>query len=179
VCNIEHQAYSIHGISFVGPPDTAQAVPPHLVLLEGAYGCSQQAMISTPDDELQLGKVPDARTKVLIADDTQLMRRMICRLLREHSEIKIVGEAADYPQTVHMANAFRPEIILMDLHLACQPGIAPLDVRTQLNHGSRLVAISLTNDEEAEALAESFGAVKLLDKMTLFDELIPTILAVR
>jgi hypothetical protein len=64
----------------------------------------------------------------------------------------------------------------MDLHLACQNGITPLDVRTNLNHGSRLVLISLSNDEEAEALAESFGAVTLLDKMKLFDELIPTIL---
>jgi chemotaxis response regulator CheB len=104
---------------------------------------------------------------------------MICRLLREGSEITIVGEAADFAETVQMANDFRPEIILMDLHLACRPGITPLDVRTNLNHGSRLVLISLSNDEEAEALAESFGAVTLLDKMKLFDELIPTILAVR
>src|SRR5579863_1502423 len=141
--------------------------------------CNQQAMIVTPFDELQVVKTADARIKVLIADDTQLMRRMICRLLREHSGIQIVGEAADYPQTVQMGNAFRPEIILIDLHLACQPGISPRDVRTQLNHGSRLVTISLANDEEAEALAENMGAVTLLDKMKLFDELIPTILAVR
>jgi hypothetical protein len=39
--------------------------------------------------------------------------------------------------------------------------------------GSRLVTVSIWNDEEAKALAQSFGAV------TLFDELVPTILAVR
>lgn len=32
------------------------------------------------------------------------------------------------------------------------------------------------NDIEAEALAASFGAAKLLDKTKLFDELIPTIM---
>lgn len=138
--------------------------------------CTQQAMISTPIDELRLGKMPDARIKVLIADDTQLIRRAIGRLLRERLEIEIVGEAADFDQTVQMVNDFKPDIILMDLHLASQPGIEPLDVRTQLNHGSRLVAISLANDEEAVALAESFGAITLLDKMKLFDELIPAIL---
>jgi two-component system chemotaxis response regulator CheB len=137
---------------------------------------SRQAMIVTPFDELQLVKATDARIKVLIADDTQLMRRLIGRLLRERLEIQIVGEAADFAQTIQMVNDFRPDIILMDLHLACQNGITPLDVRTNLNHGSRLVLISLSNDEEAEALAESFGAVTLLDKMKLFDELIPTIL---
>jgi chemotaxis response regulator CheB len=138
--------------------------------------CTQQAMISTPVDELALGKAPEPRIKVLIADDTQLMRRAIGRLLRDQLEIEIVGEAADFDQTVQMVNDFKPDIILMDLHLACQPGIEPLDVRIQLNHGSRLVAISLANDEEAEALAESFGAIALLDKMNLFDELIPAIL---
>jgi DNA-binding NarL/FixJ family response regulator len=138
--------------------------------------CTQRAMISTPVSEVQLGKRAGARIKVLIADDAQLIRRAIGRLLKERLEIEIVGEAADFDQTVQMVNDFKPDIILMDLHLASQPGIEPLDVRTQLNHGSRLVAISLSNDEEAAALAESFGAITLLDKMRLFDELIPTIL---
>jgi chemotaxis response regulator CheB len=137
--------------------------------------CCTPQVVFIPSAEPERNAV-DAPIKVLVADDTQLLRRMICRLLREHSEIEIVGEAANYPQTVQMANDFRPEIILMDLHLACRPGITPLDVRTNLNHGSRLVLISLSNDEEAEALAESFGAVTLLDKMKLFDDLIPTIL---
>jgi two-component system chemotaxis response regulator CheB len=137
--------------------------------------CSRQGMIVTAVDQLQLGKVADAPIKVLVADDSHLLRRLICRLLREQPEINVVGEAADFAQTIQMVNDFRPDIILMDLHLARQPGIAPLDVRTQVNHGSRLVAISVANDEEAEALAESFGAVTLLDKMKLFVELIPTI----
>jgi DNA-binding NarL/FixJ family response regulator len=129
-----------------------------------------------PSDEL----IREGATaiKVLVADDTQLTRRAISGFLRGRHEIEIVGEAADYIQTVRMANDFRPEIILMDLHLACRPGITPLDVRTNLNHGSRLIAVSVANDEEAKAQAQSFGAVKLLDKMKLFDELIPTILAV-
>jgi two-component system chemotaxis response regulator CheB len=137
--------------------------------------CCTPQVIVNPSAEHER-RAADAPIKVLVADDTQLLRRMICYLLREHSGIEIVGEAADYARTVQMANDLRPQIIVMDLHLACQPGITPLDVRTQLNHGSRLVVISLSNDEEAEALAESFGAVKLIDKMELFDRLIPTIL---
>ncbi|MGB7436401.1 MAG: hypothetical protein WBR26_05895 [Candidatus Acidiferrum sp.] len=40
---------------------------------------------------------------------------------------------------------------------------------------SRIVAISIWNDEKTRELAESFGTVTLLDKMNLSDELIPTI----
>jgi hypothetical protein len=34
----------------------------------------------------------------------------------------------------------------------------------------------LSNDEEAKALAESYGAVSLLDKMNLYHEMIPAIM---
>jgi chemotaxis response regulator CheB len=141
--------------------------------------CTQKAAMVSSFHELPLGKRAEGPIKVLVADDTQLMRRAICGFLRGKLEIEIVGEAADYAQTVQMANDFRPEIILMDLHLACRPDITPLEVRTNLNHGSRLVAVSIAIDEEAKALAKSLGAVRLLDKTKLFEELIPTILAVR
>jgi DNA-binding NarL/FixJ family response regulator len=141
--------------------------------------CTQHATVAGSLAELQLGKSAEGPIKVLVADDTLVMRRAICGFLRNRPEIEIVGEAADYIQTVRMANDFRPEIILMDLHLALRPGITPLDVRTNLNHGSHLIAVSMANDDEAKAQAESFGAATLLDKMKLFDELVPTILAVR
>jgi chemotaxis response regulator CheB len=140
---------------------------------------TQQATMVNSLDDPQLGKLAERPIRVLVADDTLLMRRAICGFLRNRLEIEVVGEAADYAETVQMANDFRPEIILMDLHLACRPGITPLDVRTHLNHGSRLVAVSIANDEEATAQAQIFGAITLLDKMKLFDELIPTILAIR
>jgi len=39
-----------------------------------------------------------------------------------------------------------------------------------------VLAISVANDDEAKSMAESIGAAKLLDKMNLSQELIPTIL---
>jgi DNA-binding NarL/FixJ family response regulator len=80
--------------------------------------CTQKAAMVSSFQELPLGKRAEGPIKVLVADDTQLMRRAICGFLRGKLEIEIVGEAADYAQTVQMANDFRPEIILMDLHLA-------------------------------------------------------------
>lgn len=38
-----------------------------------------------------------------------------------------------------------------------------------------LLAVSFSNDDEARALAESYGAVGLLDKMKLYSELLPAI----
>ncbi|HXN64112.1 MAG TPA: response regulator transcription factor [Candidatus Acidoferrales bacterium] len=110
--------------------------------------------------------------RVLLADDTQMMRQAIRRLLADHAEVEVVGEAENLVQTLQMMDALRPQVTVMDLHL---PNFGYLDVKSHLN-GTQLLAISLSNDEEARLLAESLGAAKLLDKMELYNELIPAIM---
>jgi hypothetical protein len=51
----------------------------------------------------------------------------------------------------------------------------PQDVKSHLRGCSELLAISLSNNEDAKALAESLGATILLDKANLADTLIPSI----
>ena len=121
---------------------------------------------------LQKGK----RTiKVLLADDSEIIRRAIRALLRSQPKIELVGEAADFPQTVLMMNELNPEVIVMDVHMPKGTAATFLDLKSRLNHGSLMLAISVWNDEETKALAESFGTLPLLDKMELSDKLIPAI----
>ncbi|MGB7496414.1 MAG: response regulator transcription factor [Candidatus Acidiferrum sp.] len=112
--------------------------------------------------------------KVLLADDSDIIRRAIRQLFEQHSEIELVGEATDFPQTVQMANDLKPQVVVMDLHMGDKDRLT--DLMSHLKAcTSRIVAISFWNDEKTRELAESFGAVTLLDKMNLSDELIPTI----
>jgi DNA-binding NarL/FixJ family response regulator len=104
------------------------------------------------------------------------VRGAIRVLLLVQPEIELVGEAADFAHTIQMMNDLKPEVIVMDLHMPDETNVEPLIVKSLLNHGSRLLAISLWNDEDAKALAESFGAVTLMDKIELADKLIPTIM---
>ena len=112
---------------------------------------------------------------VLLADDTEVIRRAISSLLTPHPAVQIVGEASDFAQTIQMANDLKPQVIVMDLHMSKHDCDPDRDLRPRLNRGSKLLAISLSNDEEAEELAASLGAVRLVDKMNLYDELIPAI----
>ena len=113
--------------------------------------------------------------KVLLADDSDVMRRAIRGLLEEHPEIELVGEASDFGETVQMMTEFRPQVIVMDLNMK-NDAMTLSDVKARLNDcDARVVAISFSNDETAQTLANKFGAVTLLDKMELADKLIPTI----
>jgi DNA-binding NarL/FixJ family response regulator len=113
-------------------------------------------------------------TKVLLAEDSEVVRRAIRQLFEEESEIELVGEATNFAETMQMSNDLGPQVIVMDLHMKGETRFTPLEVKSRLN-GSQIIAISVWNDMETKALAASYGAVTLLDKVNLANELIPTI----
>src|SRR5205823_8193531 len=61
----------------------------------------------------------------------------------------------------------KPDVIVFDLHMAGN------NFSTPFLSCYKLLAISFANDDEAQELADSIGAVKLLDKAELANELIP------
>jgi DNA-binding NarL/FixJ family response regulator len=113
---------------------------------------------------------------VLVADDAEVMRRELRRFLADLPSIELVGEAADFAELVRMTRELKPQIVVMDLHMtpdSHERGYQEL--KSCLNCGSRLLAISFSNDEGAKTLADRLGAIRLLDKMNLYSELVPAI----
>jgi DNA-binding NarL/FixJ family response regulator len=116
------------------------------------------------------------RIKVLLADDNEVVRGAIRRLLGQEAGIELVGEATTFGQTIQMANDLKPQVVVLDLHMKDEEALTPEDVKRGLDgRETRIVAISVWNDEETKALAESSGAFALVDKMMLASELIPII----
>jgi DNA-binding NarL/FixJ family response regulator len=113
--------------------------------------------------------------KVLLADDSDVMRSAMRRILEEERRIEIVGEAATFAKTVQMVGDLKPEVLLLDLHMAEKREFTPALVKAQLGCVCTL-AVSFANDDEARKLAKSYGAMTLLDKMKLFAEMIPSIM---
>ena len=114
--------------------------------------------------------------KVLLADDSEIMREAIKKLLVDEPRIRIVGEASSFGAAMQLTAEVKPDILLLDLHLPQKRDLqAPL-VKSQLSCIQYTLAISFANDEEAKSLAASYGAAALLDKMTLYTELLPTIM---
>jgi len=112
--------------------------------------------------------------KVLVADDSRLVREAVLRLLNNDPDIQPVGQAATFTQTIELAGELHPEVIVMDLHTSDERSLPPAEFKASVN-GARLLAMSLWNDIETETLADSFGAEVLIDKMKLATELLPAI----
>jgi DNA-binding NarL/FixJ family response regulator len=115
---------------------------------------------------------------VLLAGDKELERLAIRRILQAQPEVELVGEAANFPDATQMSNDLKPQVIISDLHMPDEARVSPIEVATLLNFGaSRLLVISIWEDEEANVLANNFGAYTLLDKSDLGHRLVPAILA--
>ena len=107
--------------------------------------------------------------RVLLADDAEVVRNAIHILLSLSKDISLVGETATFSEAVQMANELKPNVVVLDLRMV-------RDSNQQLPTGTKILAVSFANDDEAKALAESIGAAKFLDKIKLSAELIPAIL---
>jgi response regulator of citrate/malate metabolism len=94
--------------------------------------------------------------------------------MEKENNINIVGEASTFAETRRKIVDLKPDILLLDLHLPEKWAFAPALVKAQLGTVCTL-ATSLSNETEAKALAQSYGAAALLEKMTLYTDVIPAI----
>ena len=111
---------------------------------------------------------------VVIADDHDLIRKVVVRLLDADPDIQVLAQATTFAQTLEHASKLNPHVIILDLHMKDEKSITPAQFKSGLN-GSRLLAMSIWDDDETKALAKAFGAEILLDKTNLAAELIPAI----
>jgi two-component system, NarL family, response regulator DevR len=111
---------------------------------------------------------------VLLADDHQYVRRAISELLKSDTDVRLVGEASSLRETLDLTAVVCPDVVVMDIHMGDEQNVKPSDLKSRLVD-CRLLAMSLWTDEETKILAESFGAVTLLDKTKLATELLPSL----
>ena len=62
--------------------------------------------------------------RVLLVDDQRLMREGLRTLLELHSDIRVVGEAADGEQAEQLTAELRPQVVLMDLRMPRVDGVS-------------------------------------------------------
>jgi DNA-binding NarL/FixJ family response regulator len=110
--------------------------------------------------------------RVLIADDSPIMRAAVRQVLSGEPGIEIVGEACNVAEMIEIRERSVPDIVIMDLYMAEESRVPA----TELSSGeSRLLAISALDAEEGSQKAKEMGASAFLDELWLHTTLIPKI----
>jgi two-component system chemotaxis response regulator CheB len=95
--------------------------------------------------------------KVLIADDSALMRKMLKQILESDPEIQVVGAARDGEDVVVKAREYRPDVVTMDVNMPKQDGITALQYIVNEEICPVLMVSSLTQ----EGAMTTFEALEL------------------
>jgi DNA-binding NarL/FixJ family response regulator len=119
------------------------------------------------------------RVRILIAEDQALVRRGTAVLLSMESDMEVVGQACDGIEAVEMAMRLTPEIVLMDLHMPRQGGVAATREITRALPGTQVLVLTTLNDDETVFEAVRAGAHGYLLKDVTEQELLETIRALR
>jgi DNA-binding NarL/FixJ family response regulator len=114
-------------------------------------------------------------TRVLIADDDDLMRAGLAELLSGEPEIELVGEASTGREAVERARRHQPDVVLMDVRM---PDLDGIDATRELARvAPRVKVLILTTFEQDDYVfgALRAGASGFLVKRTRPEELIAAV----
>ncbi|MEX0629660.1 MAG: response regulator transcription factor [Chloroflexota bacterium] len=114
-------------------------------------------------------------TRVLIADDEDLMRAGLIELLTADPQIEVVGQASTGREAVDHARRLAPDVVLMDVRMPDLDGIAA--TRELLRVAPEMKVLILTTFEQDDYVfgALRAGASGFLLKRTRPEELIAAV----
>ena len=96
--------------------------------------------------------------KLLIADDERLFRQSLKILLETAKDIKVVAEAADGQEAVIKCRETEPDIALLDVRMPKMDGIKAAKLITVLAPRTKILMLSIQDDDEKIASAIKAGA---------------------
>jgi DNA-binding NarL/FixJ family response regulator len=86
--------------------------------------------------------------RILVADDHPMLREGLVAVLSTQPDFDIVGEAADGAEVVRLAEALRPDVILLDLEMPDVDGVAALEgLRDAVSAARAIVFTAYDTDE--------------------------------
>jgi DNA-binding NarL/FixJ family response regulator len=110
--------------------------------------------------------------KLLIADDHPVVRDGLSSMFARDPEFTVVGEASDGAEAVRLAEALRPDVILMDLRMAGMDGVTAIGELARRGVAARVLVLT-TYDTDSHVLpAIEAGATGYLLKDAPRDELL-------
>jgi len=102
--------------------------------------------------------------RVLVVDDSELMRRQIRGTLELHEDIEICAEAENGIEAVRKARQCRPDLVLMDVYMPLMNGLEATQVIKTLMPNLPVLVFTLHDSQQIRIESEKVGASGVLLK---------------
>ncbi len=117
-------------------------------------------------------------TSVLVVDDHELFRQGVVATRLPEPDFDVVGEAATAAEALARANRLRPNVILLDVSLPDGSGLVLLPTLIQTLPDTRVVMLTVSEDQETVTDALRCGAAGYLVKGVHAGELLEALRAI-
>jgi len=124
---------------------------------------------------LTIRSAEDARRRILIADDHELMRRGLRGLLESHDEWAVCGEAVEGNEAVRKSTELRPDLVIMDVNL---PGLSGIEAAQQIRlerEATKILFFTVHDSDEIIREIIGVGALGYVAKSRASQDLIEAV----
>ncbi len=117
-------------------------------------------------------------TRIVIADDHSVVRQGLRVWLERSGTVEVVGEASDGREAVAVAEELRPDVVIMDIAMPMLNGIEATAQITRRNPDTKVIILSMYDDEGYILRSLSAGATGYLLKESTETDMLPAVRSV-
>ncbi len=117
--------------------------------------------------------------RILVVDDHTIVRQGLKALLEAQPGFQVVGEADNGREAVKKAQELSPEVVIMDIAMPILNGLEATRQIKRVLPETKVIALTMYNDEEYVFQILKSGASGYLIKETAVNELITAIRSIR
>ena len=109
--------------------------------------------------------------EIVVADDHPVVRSGLRSVLAEQGDMEVVGEAADDEETIRKVNAFKPDVLVLDLMMPGGPTVDSIPELRKRSPDTQIVVLTMQSDPGSARAAIRAGASGFIVKEAAKDAL--------
>jgi two-component system response regulator DegU len=96
---------------------------------------------------MESSKTEPRKIKVLLADDHQLFREGLKRILNMENDLEVIGECGDGIQVLEFCNKEKPDVVLLDINMPIENGVVATERLRDIFPEIKVIILSIHDDE--------------------------------
>jgi two-component system chemotaxis response regulator CheB len=107
-----------------------------------------------------------ARTRVMLVDDSAVVRGFLVRILESDPSLEIVATCSNGQTAVHQIARHQPDVVILDIEMPVMDGLTALPLLLAADPGARVIMASTLTQRNAEISMEALqrGATDYIPK---------------
>lgn len=93
-------------------------------------------------------RMPNSSYRIVLADDHQLLRQGLRKILQEQPGLEVIGEAVDGLELLNLLRTVSPDMIILDISMPNLRGIEAIHEIKQNNRHIRVLILTMHRDHE-------------------------------